>query len=97
MPKYRDLIRQMFSENEKLFMEFKDLHDKYAADRKKWQNEYNQMGTQVMEIIRVFEARLCGKSERGGNGVFSPKLADKFWVEIRAFFPLIDFVGVKIK
>jgi hypothetical protein len=95
MPKYRQIFRQMLDENEVLFADFKVLHDKYADDQEKWQREYNEQGKPVIKLIQDWERRLCGQMERGNNAVFSSTLADKFWTEVRAFFPMIDFVGVE--
>lgn len=97
MPKFREYFREMIDTHEEEFKEFADVHALYAQDKKKWQDEFNQKGEVVNEIIRTWESRLCGKSERGNNAVFSSRLAEKFRGEVKAFFPLIDFVGVKIK
>jgi hypothetical protein len=50
-----------------------------------------------MDILHFYEKQLCGKSERSGMGVYSSKLAEKFWLEIKKKLPMIDFVGVKIR
>lgn len=85
------------NEHEETFAAFAAAHAKYALNKQKWQEEFDREGEKVREIIHEWETRLCGKQERGKNAVFSSKLAEKFWDEIRAFFPLIDFVGVKVK
>lgn len=96
MPKYRDYCRDMMSQHEALFSEFAQIHDAYKKNQSQYQEEFNRVGDKVLEIIREWESRLCGKSERGGKAVFSASLADKFNQEIKAFFPLIDMVGVKL-
>ena len=97
MPKYRDIFRQMIEEHEQEFKNFAEVHAKYASNKKQWQDEFNKQGVELLEIIRVWEQRLCGKTEKGNKAVFSTRLAEKFWAEIKAFFPLIDFVGVEVE
>ena len=84
------------SEHEELFTKFAEVHAKYSEDKQQWQDEYNAQGEQILVIIRDWEQRLCGHSEKGQYAKFSSKLAEKFWDEIKAYFPLIDFVGVKV-
>ena len=96
MPKYRDYFRKMIDENSEMFEEFAKLHAKYAEDRSANQEEFNEKGEKVVEVIREWEGRLCGKTEKGDKAVFSAGLADKYWGEVKAFFPMIDFVGVEV-
>jgi hypothetical protein len=96
MPKYRDTFRQMISEHESEFAAFKQVHDLYNLDKKTNQQEFNLQGEKIVLIIRDYERLLCSSQERGNKGVFSTRLADMFWKEVKAFFPLIDFVGVEI-
>jgi hypothetical protein len=77
-----------------LFKSFKELHDKYAIDPKKFQEEFNEEGQKIMVVLRRYENSLCSKSEGGKYGKFSSNLADKYWSEIRTIFPKIDMVGV---
>jgi len=86
----------MISEHEVQFADFKDIHDKYTLDQKKWQDEYNRQGKQIVEIVRRWESKLCGNMEKGENAIFSGRLSEKFWTEVRAFFPMIDYVGATI-
>lgn len=83
-------------ENQELFEEFATVHQKYEDNRTQWQDEYNKQGQMVVEVIREWESRLCQHSEKGEYAKFSSKLSEKFWEEVKAFFPLIDFVGVEI-
>jgi hypothetical protein len=96
MPKYRDYFRRMINEHETEFAEFKRIHDQYAKDQKKWQAEYNIKGKKILEIIRKTESELCGNMERGDKAMFSSNLSEKYWGEVRAFFPMIDLVGAEI-
>jgi len=94
-PKFKQYFYEMFESNRELFLRFKLLNDDFAKDRKKYQAEFNEVGLQVMGIVRDWEDRLCGHMEKGNKAVFSSKLNDKFWAEIRAYFPYVDWVGVK--
>ena len=97
MPKFRDYFNQMFKQNQELFFRFKLLNDDYGKDRQKYKAEFDEVGKQVVIIIKDWEKRLCGHMEKGENAAFSAKLADKFWEEVRTYFPYVDLVGVQIK
>jgi len=77
MQKYQLLYEEMIDQNKKLFADFEDVHDKYTADQEKYQNEFNLLGGEVLEIVKTWEEKLCAKSEGGGFGKFSHNLADK--------------------
>ena len=95
--KYRKIIDAMFAENADLFDEFAHIHNEYEKNPKKWQEKYNQVGVDVMDIMRDCERKLCHGMERGQYASYSAKLADQYWAEIRTHFPLIDQVGVVIE
>lgn len=80
-----------------VFGKFKALHDRYVADPEKYQDEFNSEGAKILEIIRIWEKKLCGKTESGQYAKFSSGLSDKFWSLVRNDFPKIDFVGAKVK
>lgn len=84
----------MVKKNEKLFSDFKRIHDKVEGD-KSLRKEFNQLGEEVTEIIRVYVDDLCRTSEGSGYGNYTSKLSDKFWNEVRKEFPLIDDVGIE--
>lgn len=96
MPKYRDYFRQMLDENEELFTSFAEVHQKYTTDRTKHQAEFNKVGEPVATLVMEWEQKLCGTSERGNYAKYSAKLAEKFRSEVKAFFPMIDFIGLKV-
>ena len=96
MPKFRDYFRKMTEENQELFAEFAAIHARYAMDKADNQEKFNEVGEKVQEVVREWEGRLCGYSERGDKAVFSKNSAEKFQAEVKAFFPLIDFVGVEV-
>lgn len=93
--KYRQLFLQMIEENRDLFLDFKEVHDKFINDEDAYKQEFNEKGTKVVEVIREYERRLTSQQDRGQYSKFSTGLSDKYWEQIRAFLPRIDFVGVK--
>ncbi|MBI4029408.1 MAG: hypothetical protein HY376_03505 [Candidatus Blackburnbacteria bacterium] len=96
MTKYKMIFNEMLEKNGELFDEFRVIHDKYALHPEENQEEFNIIGRKVQDVIRRFENILCGKSETSGYSQYSSNLAQKFQDEIRAHFPKIDFVGIKI-
>ena len=96
MTKYRKYFNQMLENNKKLFKNFESVHNRYVLEPQKYQEEFNQAGKPVVEVIKEYENRLCGHSEKGVYGKFSASLAEKYWGLIRQKYPKIDFVGIKI-
>jgi len=96
MTKYQQLIAELYRDHAAEMEAFQAIHDDYMGNQKKYQAKFNTIGSNVMEILHFYERQLCGKSERSGMGVYSSKLAEKFWMEIKKKLPMIDFVGVKI-
>lgn len=96
MIKYKQYFTEMLSGNQKVFDEFKKVHDLFSSDRMKYQNEFNRQGEQIMDIIRDWEKRLCSRMEGGKNGVYSANLSEKFRDEVRKTYPKIDLIGVKL-
>lgn len=94
--KYTSIIKEMYSHHADLLADFDKLHTDYESNQKKYQKMFNQMGEKVMDVMRFYERQLCGKSERSGMGVYSSKLAEKFWAEVKKRYSMIDFVGAKI-
>lgn len=95
MSKYEQYYQKMIDENSKLFAEFQDIHDNYVLNPRECQTKYNEIGEEVVSIIRDWEKRLCRESEGGQFGKFSASLADKFWSLVRRDFTKIDFVGIQ--
>lgn len=93
--KYKQFIDQMYQQNVQLFESFQVVHDGYKADRKQWSQEFHTQGKVVLEVMRDWERRLCAGMERGKNSVYSSKLAEKYWAEIKKRFSHIELVGVK--
>lgn len=95
MPKYKEYFKRMLDENRNLFDEFGEIHLKYMRDTKKYQDEFNSKGQEVLDVIRIYENRLCGTTEGGSYAKYSGKLADKFHEIIKINFPRIDSIGLQ--
>ncbi len=85
----------MLQNHQDLFAKFKDIHDKFAVDPDTHKLEFNKIGAEVLDIVRRYEHKLCGSTERSSFSKFSANLSDKFWQGVRAVFPKIDFIGIK--
>lgn len=94
MRQYQAYFQQMMEANKPLFDEFKKIHDAYVEEPDFWKAKYNEVGRDVLDIMRDYERRLCSQSEKGQYGKFSSNLSAKFWAEVKTVFPKIDFVGV---
>lgn len=93
--KYRQLFLEMIETNRDLFLDFKDIHDKFVENEEAYKDEFNEKGAKVVEIIREYERHLTSQQDKGQYSKFSTGLADRFWDQVRGFLPRIDFVGVK--
>jgi hypothetical protein len=93
--KYKKFYELMTDENSSLFDRFQVIHDGYKADRKNWSKDFHLVGQEVVDIMRSWERRLCAGMERGQNAVYSQKLAEKFWNEIKKRYSHIELVGIK--
>ncbi len=95
MTKYREYVDKMLEENKVLFESFKGIHDRYVMEPDRFQAEFNEMGEKVMLVVRHYEDKLCKRSEGSGYASFTGTLAEKFQVELRKVFPMIDNIGIK--
>lgn len=95
--KYKEYYDKMVDENKDLFAEFTTAHFEYSIDQEKNQENFNQIGEKVLDVIHEWEDRLCKHSEGAGFGKYTSNLAEKFQAEIKSHFPLIDHVGIIIK
>ena len=95
MTKFKQTYDEMLRFNQELFEKFQKIHDEYVLDPKDKQNEFNEIGREVQDVIMRYENILCGHSEGSGYGKYSSNLADKFHLEIKKHFPKIDFIGVE--
>lgn len=96
MTKYKQYFQEMQEANQEAFEEFRKIHDLFAADRVRYQNDFNLQGQKIMEIIQDWEKRLCSRMEGGKNSVYSANLSEKFRNEVRSEFPKIDLIGVRL-
>jgi hypothetical protein len=85
----------MMDYHKEAFDAFKIVHEKYTMLGKKYQEEFNEEGEKILNIIRKYENLLCNYSEGGKYGKFSNKTAETFWQFIKKAFPKIDFIGLK--
>lgn len=92
--KYRQYYQNMVTQNQKLFTDFKMVHDQYVAQQID-QQEYNKSGLRVVDIIRDWDRRLCSAMGKGAFSKYSEQLSDKFWSEVRKEYSHIDKVGLK--
>lgn len=76
-----------------LFKSFKEVHDNFGLDTKKYRDKFNEEGQDLLRIIQKWENSLCSKSESGKYGKFSTSLSEKFRAEIKLLFPHIERVG----
>ncbi|MGD8744601.1 MAG: hypothetical protein PVJ52_03345 [Candidatus Woesebacteria bacterium] len=95
--KYKVYFEKMIDENQKLFDEFKEIHNEYGLNQDGLQDEFNQKGKKILSVIQEYENRLCSNTERGKYNKFSARLAEKFQNEVRKHFPLIDHVGIRVE
>jgi hypothetical protein len=94
--KYKDYFNQMFDQNREQFTQFMLVCQDYMQDKAAHSDEFNRLGKPVKAIMTEWETKLCGRMERGKNSVYSANVAEKFWDEVRKYFPCIDEVGVKV-
>jgi hypothetical protein len=94
MAKYKKQVEEMLEIHKDLFLKFKKIHDEYILNPD-LQEKFNEVGMEVLPIIRRFENNLCSKSESGKYGAFSSNLADKFREELKKHFPKLDSIGLK--
>ncbi len=97
MTKYQEYVEKMLESNQGAFEKFRKIHDLYSTNEDQYQEEFNKEGEKIMLIVKEWEGKLCNQSEKGGYGVFTGNLAEKFHEEIKKVFPLIDHIGIIVK
>jgi hypothetical protein len=95
MQKYQTMFQRMLDENKELFDNFTLVHEAFILNPDANKSRFNQIGSEVLDVIREYERILCGKTESVQYGKFSGNLSQKFWSEIRKMYRKIDFVGIK--
>lgn len=96
MRQYQKFFAQMLEENKELFDNFTAIHEAYGISPQVNQAKFNQIGSEVLDVIREYERKLCGNMNAGRYGAFSQNLSQKFWDEIRRVYKKIDFVGAQV-
>jgi hypothetical protein len=96
MRQYQKFFQLMMDENKELFETFTAIHDAYKLNPQMNQVRFNEIGREVVDVIRDYERKLCGNMNSGAYGAFSQNLSQKFWDEIRKVYPKIDFVGATV-
>jgi hypothetical protein len=94
--KYIEIFNEMVAKYEKEFDAFQEVHNRYMTDPRKHQEEFNREGSKIMDIVREYEDRLCGKMEKTANANYSAGLSEKFRNEIKKYLPKLDMIGVTI-
>lgn len=94
MVKYKQVYTDTVAAHKAEFESFREIHDLYKSNQKKYAKHYNIQGKKIRDYLDRAVNVLCGKSESSGHGMFSSVLADKFWAEVRADYPMVDFIGV---
>lgn len=92
--KYKSTLKNLFEEEKLLFNQFKVIHDKYVKNPKSVETEFNEIGSEVMKKLRHAEDMLCRQTETGRFNKFSTQLSEKFWGEVKRYYPAIDAVQV---
>lgn len=92
--KYIQTFEIMLSNNVDLFKEFDEVHQNYTLNGESEQENFNEVGARVLEVVREYEDKLCGRSEANGYGRYSGKLAEKFQNHIRSRYPHFDKIGI---
>lgn len=97
--KFKKIFENLWKENEDIFQKFFLLNNDYGQTekRKKIENEFQEIGSQVKEILQRGEDELCRQMEKSQHRFYSSNLADKYWDEVRKYFKYIDLVGVNVK
>lgn len=98
MTKFEKYYQQMWEAHEDILSSFQDIHDEYKANQRKTsiKNEFDRIGKEARAVMEEWDSRLCQQMERGKNSVFSAKVSEKFWAEVKKDFPLVDLVGVEV-
>lgn len=98
MTKYQKYYQQMWETHKAALTEFQAAHDHYRANQRdhSLKAAFDTVGKTARTIMEEWDARLCAQMEKGKNSVFSSKVSEKFWAEVKKDFPLVDLVGVEI-
>lgn len=96
--RYKQIFENIWEENKKLFQAFFLINNEYsdAKKRSKIEKQFQELGGKVKKLLLKGEDELCRHMEKSNHRLFSSKVADKYWDEVRKYFKYIDNVGVSI-
>ena len=99
MTKFEKYYQQMWDAHKDILARFQDAHDAYQANQRDThlKKNFDAVGKQARAIMEEWDSRLCQQMERGHNSVFSAKVSEKFWTEVKKDFPFVDLVGVEVR
>src|SRR4030065_2110136 len=97
MQKFKAYVQKMLDFEKDAFNKFRVVHDDYALNPDKFQDEFNLEGEKILTIVRTWENKLCMQSEKAGYGTYTSNLAEKFQEEVRKHFPEIVNIGLKVE
>lgn len=92
--KYLQYFQLMKEKNIDLFVKFSKVHDQYLTNPIRYQAVFNGIGSDVVDVIRDWDRRLCSAMGKGQFSQYSQKLSEKFWDEVRSHYSEIDKVGL---
>lgn len=92
--KYEQFFTLMLDQNKEVFDEFRKMHDLYAKDPQKYQDQFNQIGYDIQDLVQRYENMLCSNSESSGKGKFTSALSEKFQAEVKKEFPKYSQIGM---
>ena len=74
------------------FQQFFLINNNYADPKKRREieDQFQEVGSKVQKLLLEGEDELCRNMEKSNHRVFSSKVADKYWDEVRKYFKYID-------
>jgi hypothetical protein len=92
--KYEQFFTLMLDQNKETFDEFRKMHDLYSSDPVKYQDQFNQIGYDIQDLVQRYENMLCSNSESSGKGKFTSALSEKFQATVKKEFPKYSQIGM---
>lgn len=90
VPKYKKAFQDTLDANKELFDRYLELESNFQVNALKYRDDLKQIKLEVQKVLRRAENRLCARTENTKYGMYSTSLADKFWEEVRLYFPKIN-------
>ncbi len=92
--KFEQFFTLMLDQNKETFDEFRKMHDLYSSDPAKYQDQFNQIGYDIQDLVQRYENMLCSNSESSGKGKFTSALSEKFQATVKKEFPKYSQIGM---